>query len=226
MERWGSREFDEHYVLSAVGDTLRTYRDYAPICGFVNAESLLRTINGKGVIDVGSGFDGFAISAAIARSRARILSVNPRRALPGFNDERLVTLAGFQHSLGMPLEQIILEILPKVDRLSSASYAHDMSDIETECAEFLFDVIAVNFYANLSGDSIYAYGTAMGEYARVLMPGGHAYIVDSSAYFGCNRDSFKQTILEGAGFQLEEVIGYRQLSSPHYPTQNLRIHKV
>lgn len=209
MERWGSREFDENYILEGVNDTFRTYRDYGPICGFMSGDNLLRAIQNKGVIDVGSGFDGFAISAAIARSKARIISVNPRRALPGFYDERLTTLAAFERSLGMPLERIMVDILPKVDRLSSSSYAHDMGDIESECADYLFDVIAVNFYANMAGDSVYSYGLGMGEYARVLMPGGHAVIVDSSAYFGCNRGSFKQSILEGAGFELEEMIGYR-----------------
>lgn len=67
----------------------------------------------------------------------------------------------------------------------------------------------VNLYADLAGDSIYAYGFAMGEYARILSPGGVASIVDSGACFGCNRGSFKQTILEGACFELEKTIGYR-----------------
>lgn len=165
----------------SVPDSLRTLGEYAKDLGFASSEAFEKFIEGKKVLDIGSGYGGFAIHARLKKLNTTIVSVNPRRYYdPDFEIKRVKLLLACP-----PFNQVNRSDLDEAIRMSDANtypyFAHNLK-FEDQTFDIVIDNHAVFFYG--SSQYLPIYRKSFQEMMRVKKSGGCILIGDQDFMYG------------------------------------------
>lgn len=162
------------------GTVYETYRDlgrYAECLGYSAKAELVTDLEGKDVLDVGSGLGGLVKSAVAEGVKTRIISVNPRLSLPKW-----------RHHQKDETELQLVDYLPK--SLKKAQRVHDHNSVaafaqalpfKDSSFDLIFDNFGVSYYSGAK-EEIGIFEPAIKEMLRVLRQGGHIRIGDICNY--------------------------------------------
>lgn len=193
MDTTPKENIDNPRVRGA-GETLRDAKDYAMELAFKGNNSFIEYISGKLVCDVGSGHGGLFKDSLLKNVPTKIISVNPRLAIPSFRERQVLTngmwVVGSRHLSPEEAERI--------------QKAHDEKSAVAGYADQLpfkngvFDVIldchgAIAYCEDKDTEDI------INEYLRVLKPGGKIRL--NVPLYG-NTGIEKLKILKGMGLNL------------------------
>lgn len=201
------------------GEDFSTVAEYASAMGYPTREAFVQEIEGKKILDLGSGLGGFAKDVFIQQVNCKVISLNPRLATSSRQREK-------EHTK-VYVEQIVPETphlrklfnrvrkIPERDYIRETQEAHDKGALagfvhalpfQDNSFDLIFDKDAVSKYATPQDYDFVDKSTleekelfrrSLREMIRVLKPGGEIRIADIFGY-GSSKD-WKQKILDELG---------------------------
>lgn len=163
--------------IGAIPNTLRGLDAYARKF-HMSDDDIERHVHGR-VCDVGSGYDGLAVSVRMNNIDAAVYSVNPMRENARYAQDRHAMYGRYaveNTTEFFGLDQESLErLLTQTDRTAACAFAHELP-FQNEFFATVFDNNATMHYSDKERPTTYV--RSLGEMARVLVPGGHLFIGD------------------------------------------------
>lgn len=166
----------EHEILVGLPNTLSNIERYAKDFGFASQQEFTHDIKGKRVADIGSGLGGFALDVILHDLDTEVISVNPARSSPKFNQYRKEFLRENRELFYQYKMRDIKKALKKVDKNTVIAFAHDLSAIPDNSVDEALDTLAVFHYSNPKYREIYE--QSIGEMLRIVKPEGKVLISD------------------------------------------------
>lgn len=156
-------------------DTFKPWVDYAGILGIptVNFKNMLQ---GKTILDSGSGLNGFAISAYYDKLPLKIISISPgsvnrhRWVAERNMDQRFIDYCANKDP------KRLRSAMDLADKYTLATGSFHMPEVPDESIDIGLDICGAMMYERKTG----VYMATAREFYRVLRPGGTFYIDDSS----------------------------------------------
>lgn len=207
------------------GETFSTILTYAAELGYPNEEAFIQDLQGKVVLDLGSGRGGLAKDVALKDINCRIVSANPRLSRKGTRvDEKITTQEYISSVIPPPRPSLLERLLNRLgkakkdnqqevalkntqryhDQAAFAAYAHALP-YKDNSFDLILDNQAVSKYAGYnpyetigSEAEKQLFADAIREIVRVLKSGGQIRIGDFMGY-GWETDwenDWKQMILK------------------------------
>lgn len=181
----------EKEVLEDAPSTPRNISMYSKSLGFPNKEALTEHIKGKKIADVGSGFDGFALDAALQNLDTTVVSINPARTNPSFISDRKETMEMWRDLYFPKYDMQAIDAgLAQVDKHAIAAFAHDLSAIPNEEVDEVVDNLAIFHYSKPEYREVYE--QSIKEMLRILKQGGKILIGDATNIKGGKEPWYKE----------------------------------
>jgi SAM-dependent methyltransferase len=163
--------------VGQIPNTIRGMEKYASQF-HMNEDDVQQHIRGR-VCDVGSGYDGLAVSVRMNNVDAAVYSVNPMRENVSYGSDRLAAYmryAGENTTEFFGLDQVELErVLAQTDMIAACAFAHELP-YQDGFFHTVFDNNATMHYSDEQNPTLYV--RSLREMTRVLAPGGHLLIGD------------------------------------------------
>lgn len=179
--------------------------------GFKNLPEFGRFLeNSWLVVDVGSGYDGLALGALFYDINAKVVSVNPDRQSDSFAKGRLSTSLQWINShfspeelqsLGQQLPGILQAHFQIIDSQATKDMADNLSLPDTS-AGAIIDSFAASYYM-LEEEFKGRFEKTIGEYLRVLKPGGEVLIADPSMFN--SQGDWKLKVIQELGIDYQTI---------------------
>lgn len=183
-------------------ETTGSLSKYATCLGFRTLDDLDVFLKGKKILDISSGYDGFAVDALLKSIDCKIVSNNPGRQKKHFNQHRLKELRNHIDFCQYSYESIDAAIR-LVDETATSYFAQTLSFPHDS-----FDTIIDN-------DGIFYYGAmnkvsqlyrAMVNMYEVVKPGGQILIGDRFFFLDDGRrPAWKEDLLKEMGIPYSPI---------------------
>lgn len=201
MDATPKEDIDNPRVRGA-GETLRDIKDYAMELAFKDNNSFIEYISGKLVCDVGSGHGGLFKDSLLKNVPTKIISVNPRLAIPSFRERQVLAnrmwVLGNLHLSPEDAEKV----QKRHDEKSAVAGYADQLPFKNGIFDIVLDCHGAIAYCEDGDIEI-----IINEYLRVLKPGGKIRLnIPQYGKIGAG----KLKILKGMGLNLTVINSNRE----------------
>lgn len=202
--------------LESSYNSFRGLRNYAETFGYKDTDEFIANLEGP-ILDVGSGHNGFAITARLAKLPFQIESVSPRFGSANFLEWQAGDVKRFQRSDfpdATPAE--IAAAVAYANAHTHAAVAHKLPFADNMFRR-VFDSFAFTTKAKEHQRPLLQ--ATFAEMYRVTAPGGMMMMGGREDMFGSLENSWKEQLVHSMGYQ------YRYIRDPKDRVIGVRITK-
>lgn len=204
--------FDTELRILRNPQSLRGINQIAPSFG-LTSEQMIQLLNGKTVLDLGSGYNGLAIDVILRKLNCQVLSVNPHVTDPDFEflqKEKLNCPARINIFSDFDPQKIEQARQASIDN-TFALFAHDLKYFPNAEFDLIIDHLAIFAYYE-NQDEYPEFLQTIAEEKRVLKPSAPTLIADNDVYFQKLRyRNWKENILRAENIPFLPTVNPRSI---------------